>query len=126
MNKKLAVLLLGLGALSGCSSQPRQVEATIPLVDASNAAVGTKLPTQFRNQLEDSQLKALRHKEYTIHVGAFYTSSLGQDCRGLTIYTLEGEKNQRVACTEPKQYPEQVRAWYLVPNIVQSATSIQL
>lgn len=126
MIKYLAFSMLVSGFLVGCSSQPRQVEASLPLVKQQIIPIGKKLPAKYRQQLEDHSTKWLIHKDYDIEMGAFYTSSLGNDCRKLNVRTIEKVTVQRIACAEKSQYEGQVRAWYLVPDIVQSATSIQL
>lgn len=123
----MAFICLGVFALTGCSNSPRQVKASVPLVQSQVLTIGDKIPTQYRSQLENSRTEAIFHPRYQIEVGPFYTSSLGQECRTLLITPLDkGEQISRVACTEPKQYPEQVRVWSLIPNIVQSSSIIQL
>ncbi|USD41325.1 hypothetical protein J4N42_00910 [Vibrio sp. SCSIO 43135] len=120
--------LLGLCALilAGCSSQPRHVEASLPLVAASIESVGTKVPASYRQDLEDMYKTELIHDKYHISLGPFYISSLGNECRELTIEEPEQGKTTRVVCAEKKQYEDQIRAWYLVPDIIQSSSSIQL
>lgn len=126
MYKKLLLLGITIFLVNGCSNGPRQVKAELALVNAPTSIVGAKVPTEFRLILEDKQTKKTKHKDYEIQLGDLYTSSLGQECRGLTVFTLGGEKSSRVVCTEPRQYPNQIRAWYLMPNIVHSTTSIKL
>ncbi|UUM30038.1 hypothetical protein [Vibrio japonicus] len=113
-------------SLTACSSSPRHVEAQVPLVKEQFESIGSKLSAKYRAQLENAQQRVLFHQEYQVELGGFYISSLGQDCRNLIIQNIDGVKSQRVACAEPKQYPEQIRTWYLIPNIIQSASPIQL
>lgn len=124
--KSIVLCCLSMLGLTACSSAPRQVQASLPLVAATIQPLGQKLPAKYRSQLEQADSTQLDNSDYSIQLGARYTSSLGQDCRDLTIYDQAGDKSQRVACAEKKQYPEQIRAWYLVPNIVQHASSIKL
>lgn len=127
MQKLMVLICLGVFTLTGCSSPPRQVKASVPLVQNQVSAIGDKIPTQYRSQLENSVTQAISHPKYQIEVGSFYTSSLGQECRALLIAPSESDEQvSRVACTEPKQYPDQIRVWYLIPNIVQSSSIIQL
>lgn len=112
--------------LVGCSSQPRQVSASLPLVQSQPSPIGDKIPTQYRKELEKVTATQIFHPKYKVVVGPFYLSSLGQDCRELSVTLPDGQQILRVACAESKQYPEQVRAWYLVPNIIQTSSSIQL
>lgn len=126
MHKTIIVSCLSILGLTACSSAPRQVQASLPLVEASVQPLGQKLPAKYRAQLEQAASTRLDNSDYSIQLGTQYTSSLGQDCRDLTIFEASGDKTLRVACAEKKQYPEQVRAWYLIPNIVQHSSSIKL
>lgn len=126
MNQSRFSTVLLLLLLAGCSSQPRQVSANLPLVQPYIQPIGAKVPALYRQDLENPLNQQISHPHYQIKMGPFYTSSLGNECRELTILNAHNEKFIRVACAEAKQYDGQIRAWYLVPNIVQSSSSIQL
>ncbi|PMH45939.1 hypothetical protein BCU68_09085 [Vibrio sp. 10N.286.49.B3] len=128
--------------LVGCSSQPRQVEASLPLVQPSTQPLGIQVPQQYSQDLEDGRKVDLIHPEYRIQMGPLYTSSLGHTCRELTFakvnavsMTAHGSEQGpsiRVACTNqqlttiPASDELLERAWFLVPNIIQSSSSVQL
>ncbi len=124
------LLLFASVMIVGCSSQPRHVSATLPLVQHKSEPVGKSIPAMYRSGLEDSNSTRLQHTRYQILLGPLYTSALGLDCRELAITEpssgSRSEPISRVACSEKKQYDQQVRAWYLMPNIIQTSTSVKL
>lgn len=126
MNKKLILCCVSLLGLTACSSAPRQVTASVPLVLTAAKPIGQKLPAKYSAELENSENAQLNHPDYSIQLGPFYTSSLGRDCRDLTIHDQAGDKSLRVVCAEKQPSSDQSRDWYLIPNIVQHASSIKL
>lgn len=109
--------------LTGCSNQPRHVEASLPLVKNNITPIGDKLPEKYINLLEDQFSHSLNHSVHNIYLSPMYTSSLGNDCRELNIETSNGTTSKRIACAGKIQHKGQVRSWYLVPDIVQSSSS---
>lgn len=127
MNKVTLIAFLMPILLGGCSNKPREVEASVELVNNAMKPVGIKLPEQYQQTLDTPSSTTLPHGDYYIELGPNYSSSLGNQCRQLFIHKKDQQTEQRVACANSEQQQEeQVNAWYLVPNIVQSATSIQL
>lgn len=111
---------------SGCARNVRIVKAEVPLVEEVVAPVGEKVPAIHIDSLESDSATQLYHSDYKIKLGMAYLSALGRECRVLSISQNDETKVQRVACAYSKLYEKQTRAWYLVPNIVQSTSSIQL
>ncbi len=126
MRKSLMALCGIVAVLSGCSSQPRLVKADIPLVEKNNLIIGTPISDSYRHTLEQPNSVSLSHPNYQIQLGPIYTSSLGQDCRELSIRMSNDTRSQRVVCAQKQQNKNQARTWYLVPNIIQPSASIQL
>ncbi len=126
MQKSLMALCFMTLALSGCSSQPRLVKADIPLVEQGNTIVGTPVSPSYQSTLEQPNSVSLTHPKYQVQLGPIYTSSLGQDCRELTVHMPNDKRSLRVVCAQKQQDKNQARTWYLVPDIIQPSASIQL
>lgn len=124
--KSLVLIIAVSSLLLGCSNQPRHVEASMPLVTKNIAPIGDRLPEKYQNILEDRFSDSLNHSVHNIHLSPMYTSSLGNDCRELHIQTPNGLTSKRIVCAEKKQHKNQVRAWYVIPDIVHSSSSSQL
>ena len=118
--------LIVIGLLSGCSSAPRQVNATVPLVPVVVQPVGQVVEQKYYALLNDSLTTKLPHSDYSIQVGPYFLSSLGKQCRSLNIHDNDGNKQQRVVCLESGVDNANSSSWYLVPNIVQSSSSMEL
>tara|TARA_Y100001956_G_scaffold5226_1_gene4697 strand:+ start:30222 stop:30599 length:378 start_codon:yes stop_codon:yes gene_type:complete len=125
MNKVILIAIILPMILAGCTTKPREVEASLPLVNSLLLPIGEKIPEQYQSELNNPNFSDLEHNKYTIKVGPIYSSGLGNQCRQLFIEGDGQQGEQRVVCSYTTN-EDNVSAWYLVPNIVQSATSIQL
>ncbi|MFL9806320.1 hypothetical protein AB6D40_022715 [Vibrio cyclitrophicus] len=132
-----ACLLL---VLSGCSNAPREVNASLPLVNKSTQALGKPIPASLWSQLEEEDLLSassrVRYKHYTIEMSPSYISALGHTCRVLDFYQDEDQTqgvggtkvSTRVACkaaTSPTTN-ETHQPWFLVKDIIKDATAVKL
>jgi|TARA_Y100000588_G_scaffold251832_1_gene266319 hypothetical protein len=118
--------LLVVSLLSGCSSAPRQVNATVPLVPGTIKPVGQPVEQKYHEPLSDPLTTTLIHAEYSIQVGPYFLSSLGKECRSLDLRDNVGNKQLRVVCLEQVPDNASPSSWFLVPNIVQSTSSMEL
>ncbi|WP_182028190.1 hypothetical protein [Vibrio sp. B1FLJ16] len=111
--------------LSACSSKPRLVTASTPLVAASAQSLsGTKIPENYWSQLEQTYSSVLAHPQYKIVLKPSYVSALGNECRELLI-TGQHHSNVRVACVYIDAVSEQ-REWYLMPTLDYKTSDISL
>ncbi|MGR5269841.1 hypothetical protein ACPV5R_19055 [Vibrio astriarenae] len=116
----------------GCSSQPRLVDASLPLVNLNHAPVGEAIDAKYWSQLDSDMYTTLTHDDFTIQLEPTYTSALGLTCRVLTITpaTSDWSANapvQRVACKQTRQEGEvQQTGWYLINDIVESLTVVEI
>lgn len=122
------LILLSLG---GCSNAPREVTASVKLVEPSNKLVGDEFSPKHGEALEHGIKGAtISDSGLNIRLGARFTSALGLDCREITVEPSDSaHKNgnapqRRVACAGQKQKDDQERVWYLISNIHQSSTNL--
>jgi len=122
-----SVLLFG-ALLSGCVSKPREVTASIPLVETPEAQLGETIPQQYWPELNDPRQTSLTHNDYSIRLSPPYNSGLGYQCRVLEIETTTEGKRNRIACASISKNADgiEVKSWYLTPNIVETATAIKI
>lgn len=118
----IAVLLL-----SACSSQPRQVQATIPLVPPK-AIVGSPIAQQYWDALALPSTKVIERQEQDIQVSEMFTSALGLTCRKLTVFSDTQPPSERVACSQPivDEQGQEHEQWILTKPIVHSATAVEI
>ncbi len=124
----ISVILL-ISSLSACSSQPRQVTASIPLVASIQEKPNKKeIPAQYWAALSDTTKNQLQHNKYQVHLGALYTSALGSLCRELTIIDDMAKVEKRVACLTSfiNKQNEKEKAWFLEKEIIESTGYVEL
>lgn len=116
--KKISVVLMIVSMLSACSNQPKQVTASIPLVDMPDAVKHDPIPEKYWGILDEQPGGfVVNHDAQQVILGGSYFSALGHKCRELLV-KAEPLKNtesdiRRVVC-QPPNY----RYWYLVPDIM--------
>ncbi len=126
--KKLAVLLT-IFTIAGCSSRPREVTASIPLVPYSQEKPDKKqIPTQYWSVLSDPQQTRLEHDQYYIQLSALYRSALGVTCRELTIIDNQSNQNKRTVCDIPfiDTNNQATNAWFMEKVIIESNSHVEL
>jgi hypothetical protein len=113
--------------LSACSSQPRQVQATIPLVPPK-AINGQMIGQQHWQALDDVSTNQIDHDGQNILVGDKFTSALGLTCRKLTVLTDDQPPSERIACSQEvtSDQDESSWQWFLTKQIVRSATAVEI
>ncbi len=111
--------------LSACSSKPRTVTASTPLVAESTQALsGTKIPENYWPQLNQAYTSELTHSEYQISLKPPYVSALGNECRELLI-TGNDQSQARIACEYTNTASGQPE-WRLMPMLESNTSNISL
>jgi len=131
MRNILTIIPLGVCAiaLAGCTSKPREVTASIPLVSISQDKPNKKeIPSQYWAFLADSQKTDFEHEKYQVQLAELYTSALGLPCRELTLTDKENNEERRTACeiTFVNQDNQQEKAWFLEKQIIESRIYVEL
>ena len=114
--KKFLVLLLAI-QLGGCAYQPKQVEASRPLVNSAVTMNQTALPQEQQQALNTLPSGAsVDTASGTIRLGQRYTSALGRECRELLVDRGQAHAQRNAACRIAEQ-------WYLIPQLEQAPTN---
>ena len=125
---KISITLCVL-VITGCSSKPREVTASIPLVSASQEKPNKKeIPSQYWPFLSDSQQVSFEHDKYHVQLAELYTSALGLVCRELTLVDKAKNEERRTACeiSFVSQDNQQDKAWFLEKQIIESRIYVEL
>jgi len=128
-NYKIIFITFCFFAISGCTSKPREVTASIPLVSASQEKPNKKeLPEQYWTMLADSRQTQLAHDKYTIHLSELYISALGFSCRELMLIDIDKNEQKRIACEISflNKDKKQDKAWFLEEQIIESSGYVEL
>lgn len=105
----LAILLMG------CAHQPKQVEASRPMVNAIDINAQYVLPANVQEALDSlPQGATFIHQHTTFTVGQRYISALGRDCVELLFSYQQGHPQRSAACKSAAQ-------WYQVPQLEQAS-----
>ncbi len=119
MNHATQCLALSLAILlGGCASEPKQIAASIPLVNQTATDGLIALPAeqqQVLNSLQQGNSVAVTNGTFT--PGPVYTSALGHACRELLFQRslsngASSRSEKRIACQRADQ-------WYLIPQLEQ-------
>ncbi len=102
-------------------SPPRQVQATVPLVekDSRQQPLGQELPLIFWKNLSNPSAIQFNDKQYVISADNSYLSALGYLCRNLVITDVQNKNSsERVACSyAQKDELDELSPWYLMRDI---------
>lgn len=115
--------------VAGCTSKPREVEASVPLVSLSQEKPNKKeIPTQYWSLLADTKQAFLEHEKYQIQLSALYISALGLPCRELQLIDKENNEEKRIACEISfiNKDKKQDKAWFLEEQIIESSSYVEL
>ncbi|MEJ6123833.1 hypothetical protein MT390_18515 [Vibrio sp. 2-Bac 85] len=115
--------------LSACTSKPREVYASIPLVTNNEAKPSTKeIPEAFSTKLSNPSIEQLTHGKYAVKLSPLYISALGYPCRKLIFSEQTGEPKRRVACeiSYKDSANKLVKSWFLENAIIESSNNIDL
>jgi hypothetical protein len=126
--KKSAIVVCAI-LLAGCTSKPREVVASLPLVSASQQKpTAQEIPEKYWGQLANANTTNLIHEQYQIIVSPLYVSALGSPCRELSITGIEATELRRIACEVSfiNDKNQQDKAWFLAPQIIESTRYVEL
>lgn len=115
--------------LSACTSGPRQVNASLPLVTSSLEQPDKEMiPNQYWSILSDDSQSRLTHDQYQISLGEIYISALGRSCRELVIKDKNNEIKKRIACENHflNKKNQENKAWFLEKVIIESSSFVEL
>ena len=115
-------------ALTACTSRPREVYASIPLVSTNEAKPEqTVLPANFSTTLSNPSSTQLTHGKYNVAVMPTYVSALGYPCRKLIFSASGVQPKNRIACEITyKEDDKLVKSWFLENAIIESDDNLDL
>ena len=115
-------------ALTACTSKPREVYASIPLVSANEAKPNLEvLPATFSTILSDPFSTQLTHGKYEVSVMPAYISALGYPCRKMIFSESGVSSKKRIACEITyKENDTLTKAWFLENAIIESDDNLTL
>ncbi|MFM4944029.1 hypothetical protein ACEUC3_12525 [Aeromonas bivalvium] len=118
MNDATRFLVISLAMyLGGCAYEPKQVEASRPLVNPSSTTQLQAMPANLQQALDTQpQGAALSTNSTTFTLGQRYVSALGRECVELLFDSSQSHSQRRAACKLDEQ-------WYLVPQLEQASIS---
>lgn len=126
--KKSSIVLCVI-LLAGCTSKPREVVASLPLVSASQQKpTAEQIPEKYWVQLANTNTTNIIHEKYQITVSPLYISALGLPCRELSITNTDLAESKRIACEVSfmNDKNQQDKAWFLEPQIIESTRYVEL
>ncbi|MGJ8581282.1 MAG: hypothetical protein ACSHWR_03090 [Psychromonas sp.] len=127
--KRSRLLLLPMMlTLAACTSKPREVYATIPLVTANDMKPNKKqLPTTFVSALNNPAATSLTYNQYNITIASTYVSALGYPCRQMIFNETNKVSKTRIACEIPyKENDTLMKSWFLEHAITEADNNIDL
>lgn len=103
--------------ISGCAYEPKQVEASRPLVNPVTTTGQSALPADLQQALNSApQGAAFSSSSVTYTMGQRYVSALGQECVALLSQSMSGHSQRSVACKNNDM-------WYLIPQLEQASVN---
>lgn len=101
--------------VAGCAYEPKQVEASRPLVSPSTASDQHAMPSDLQQALNTlPQGAALSTNSITFTLGQRYVSALGLECVELLVNSYQGHSQRSAACKSED-------LWYLIPQLEQAS-----
>ncbi|MEL0630284.1 hypothetical protein [Psychromonas aquatilis] len=125
---KIAVVISTL-IIAGCSSRPREVNASLPLVTPTTQTVtGKAIPEKYWSSLSSAGVTTLTHEKYQITLSPLYTSALGNLCRKLTLVDQNKTQMKRIACelSLVNANNQPYKAWFLEKQIIETSSYVEL
>ena len=103
--------------IAGCAYEPKQVEASRPLVNPSSTTAQQAMPANLQQALNTQpQGAALSTNGVTFTLGQRYVSAMGRECVDLLFNNMQGHSQRSVACKSEE-------LWYLIPQLDQASVS---
>lgn len=117
MNYKTQLLAISLAMqIGGCAYEPKQVEASRPLVNPAVSSALQAMPSNLQQALNTlPQGAPLSTNGVTFTSGQRYISALGHECIEL-LFNNKSHSQRSVACKITEQ-------WYLIPQLEQASIS---
>ena len=104
-------------SIAGCAYEPKQVEASRPLVNPSSTTAQQAMPANLQQALNTQpQGAALSTNGVTFTLGQRYVSAMGRECVDLLFNNMQGHSQRSVACKSEE-------LWYLIPQLDQASVS---
>lgn len=101
--------------LGGCAYQPKQVEASRPLVNPVTTNTHPALPGNVQQAINTlPRGTSFSHYDTIFTLGQRYVSALGHDCVELIFSQQQGHQQRSAACKSAEQ-------WYQVPQLEQAS-----
>lgn len=118
MNYAIRFLAMSLAIqIGGCAYEPKQVEASRPLVNPAASSELQAMPANLQQALNTlTQGATLSTNSVTFTSGQRYISALGHECVELLFNNNQGHSQRSVACKITEQ-------WYLIPRLEQASIS---
>ena len=118
MNYATRFLAISLAVcIAGCAYEPKQVEASRPLVNPSSTTALQAMPANLQQALNTQpQGAALSTNSVTFTLGQRYVSAMGRECVDLLFNNMQGHSQRSVACKSEE-------LWYLIPQLDQASVS---
>ncbi|MDW4561955.1 MULTISPECIES: hypothetical protein [Aeromonas] len=118
MNYATRFLAISLAmSIAGCAHEPKQVEASRPLVNPSSTTAQQAMPANLQQALNTQpQGAALSTNGVTFTLGQRYVSAMGRECVDLLFNNMQGHSQRSVACKSEEM-------WYLIPQLDQASVS---
>ena len=118
MNYATRFLAISLAmSIAGCAYEPKQVEASRPLVNPSSTTALQAMPANLQQALNTQpQGAALSTNGVTFTLGQRYVSAMGRECVDLLFNNMQGHSQRSVACKSEE-------LCYLIPQLDQASVS---
>ena len=103
--------------IGGCAYEPKQVEASRPLVNPAASTELQTMPANLQQALNTlPQGATLSAGSTTFTLGQRYVSALGRECVELLFNNSQGHSQRSAAC-------KIADLWYLIPQLEQASIS---
>lgn len=117
-------ILIGILLLTGigCSSAPREVDASIALVPENKSTlVGEEIPAAIEKHLNQAVSQIINYNDYTIEILPVYISALGFNCTTLVFESKQADKLLKTACLD-----KNINSWVFVKSMNESEKQVVL
>ena len=122
MYKQRTTMALFCLLLTACSSQPRQVKASLPLINNQALIIGEPLSNSLNQRLNNAPPHSVDFDDMSLSFSAVYHSALGYPCRQIQLQQSD-LLTERVVCLVKDgaksldQYPQSASGWLLMPSV---------
>ena len=122
MNSKNILMSLLFVTGVGCSSAPREVDASIALVPENKPMlVGEIVPASIEKYLNQDVSQSINYNNYMIEILPIYISALGFNCATLIFETKNINKILQTACQNKNS-----DSWVLIKSISKTDKKVVL